>query len=75
MSERWMHKPRTVNVWEVRSELRYGSRHEGHFKTEEAAWAFAEEQIAAKGGVGRIGHIERNTLGGVLYYSKYEEVE
>lgn len=73
MSERWMHKPRTVNVWEARSALRYGSQHEGHFKTEEAARTFAEKAIAKAGGVGRIHHVERYSLGGVVYYDEFEE--
>lgn len=74
MNERWMNKPRTVNVWEARSALRWGSRHEGHFKTEEAATAFAKEKIHEAGGIGRISHIERYSLGGCVYYDEFEEM-
>lgn len=69
-----MHKPRTVNVWEVRSALRYGSQHEKHVKTEDEARAYAEKKIKAAGGVGRIEHIERYSNGGVLYYDEFEEM-
>lgn len=74
MSERWMHKPRTVNVWEARSAMRWGSQHEGNFKTEDDARKYAEAKISAAGGVGRITHVTRNTVGGVLYYDEYEEM-
>lgn len=74
MNERWMHRPRTVNVWEARSALRWGSKHEGHFKTEEAARTYADEKIAAAGGVGRIHHVERYTVGGIVYYTEFEEM-
>lgn len=71
MNERWMHKPRTVNVWEARSAMRYGSKHEGYFRTEDAAHSYADKKISAAGGVGRIGHVERYTFGGVVYFDEY----
>jgi hypothetical protein len=70
MSERWMNRPRTVNVWEVRRASRYGSEHRGHFKTEDAARSFALEEIAEAGNVGRIEATDRFTLGGVVYYGR-----
>lgn len=68
-----MHRPRTVNVWEARSALRWGSKHEKWFKTEEAAVAFANKRIADTGGVGRITLIDRAAPGGIVYFNEYED--
>jgi len=73
MNERWMHKPRTVNVWEARSSLRWGSKHEGYFKTEDETLTYAEKKIVAAGGIGRISHIERYSVGGIVYYHEFHE--
>lgn len=74
MSDRWQNRPRRVNVWEVRSARRYGSQNETFVKTEAEARAYAERKIADAGSVGRIKHIERNTVGGTLYYDEFEEL-
>jgi hypothetical protein len=36
--------------------------------------AYAESKIADAGNVGRIRHVERYTVGGVLYYDEFEEL-
>ncbi len=55
--------------WEARRARRYGSEHMGSFSTEAEAVAYANEDIAAHGGVGEITTI----LDGVVYYNVYEE--
>lgn len=67
MSERWMNRPRTVNVWEVRTALRWGSKHAGRFRSEDEAAMFANKLIADAGGTGSITHVERFTIGGCVY--------
>lgn len=69
-----MHRPRTVNTWEARSALRWGSQHAGWFKSEDEARAHAEKEIAAAGNVGRIGSVIPHATGGTLYYDIYEEM-
>lgn len=57
--------------WEARRALRWGSEHMGSFSTNKDAVAFAEEDIAAHGGVGRITSI----TSGIVYYDVYAEDE
>lgn len=67
MSERWMNRPRTVNVWEVRSALRWGSKNMGHFRSEDEATIFANKLVADAGGTGSVTHVERFTIGACVY--------
>lgn len=55
--------------WEARSSLRWGSRHEGYFKTQADAEAFARCDIEQHGGVGRVTALLNN----VVYYDNYAE--
>lgn len=55
--------------WEVRCELRWGSRHEKWFASEVAAIAYIEDQIHGRGHVG--GSYKR--VDDVFYYSPYPE--
>jgi len=55
--------------WEARRAMRWGSEHMGSFSTKEQALAYAEEDIAAHGNVGRVTSI---TVG-VVYYDVCED--
>lgn len=59
--------------WEARSALRWGSKSEGIFSTEEGATAFAKSKIEWAGSVGKITHIERKNGGGTIYFTEYED--
>lgn len=60
--------------WELRSALRWGSQHAGYFKTEDTARMVACQRIAEKNQGGRITHVERYSVGGVVYFDEFEEM-
>jgi hypothetical protein len=63
--------PGTVQ-WEARSKLRWGSEHQGFFKSGAAARAFAQKEIEKHGGVGRIEAISSETR--TVYYDIHKEI-